>query len=216
MSKTDIIAQLKLKVLSMIDKKIVKHLSDISLTLFRKNFFGIYHGSISQKVEHNNFVINTKDAIFDEIQESTLCELNTASHDYSWNIASMEAEVHKAIYTKSHEAKYIACGMPPYTCAYALLHSTINFADYFGKMTFDSLVIHDPGDFKSWHERSVLEIPKLLELSKNSILIIRGVGVYVCDRDMNNLIKKVAILENSCRLLTLKSQFNMEQKICLL
>lgn len=209
-----IIAQFKLKVLSMIDKKIVKHLSNISLTLFRKNFFGIYHGSISKKIEHDNFVINTKDAIFDEINESTLCELNMTHKDYSWNIASMESEVHKAIYTKLHEAKYIACGMPPYTCAYSLLHDSIEFEDYFGKMTYDNILVHDPGDFKTWHERSVFEIPQLLQLSNNSIMIIKGVGVYVCDRDMNNLIKKVAILENSCRLLTLKSQFNMEQKLC--
>lgn len=200
----------------MIDKKIVKHLSDISLTLFRKNFFGIYHGSISKKTEHDHFIINTKDAIFDEIVDSTLCELNMTHKDYSWNMASMEAEVHKAIYSKLYEAKYIACGMPPYTCAYALLHSTIKFADYFGKMMYDNVIVHDPGDFNTWQERAVSEIPKLLQFSKNSVVIIRGVGVYVCDRDMNNLIKKVAILENSCRLLTLKSQFNMEQKICML
>ena len=75
----------------MVDKKIVKHLSDISLTLFRKNFFGIYHGSISKKIEHDNFIINTKDAIFDEIIESTLCELSMSHRDYSWNMASMEA-----------------------------------------------------------------------------------------------------------------------------
>ena len=52
----------------MIDKNIVKHLSDISLALFRKNFFGIYHGSISKKVDHNSFIINKKEAIFDEIE----------------------------------------------------------------------------------------------------------------------------------------------------
>ncbi|MDB4257351.1 class II aldolase and adducin N-terminal domain-containing protein [Arcobacteraceae bacterium] len=200
----------------MIDKKIVKHLSDISLTLFRKNFFGIYHGSISKKVEHNYFVINTKEAIFDEITESTLCELNMSKKDYSWNFASIEAEVHQSIYTKLHEAKYIACGMPPYTCAYSLVHDEIQFEDYFGKLTYDKIIVHDPGNFNTWYERSSIEVPKLLSLSKNSIVIIKGVGVYVCDRDMNQLIKKVAILENSCRLLTLKSQFNMEQKICLL
>jgi len=73
----------------MIDKNIVKHLSNISLTLFRKNFFGIYHGSISKKVDHDSFVINTKEAIFDEINESTLCQLKMTQKDYGWNIASM-------------------------------------------------------------------------------------------------------------------------------
>ena len=214
MSLIGIIAQLKLKVLSMIDKNIVKHLSDISLTLFRKNFFGIYHGSISKKIDQDSFVINTKEAIFDEIQESTLCQLNMKERDYSWNFASMEAEVHKGIYNEIQEAKYIACGMPPYTCAYTLQHDEIRFEDYFGKLTFDKIVVHDPGDFETWIDRSSKEIPVLLKLSPYSLIVIKGVGVYVSDRDMSNLIKKVAILESSCRLLTLKSQFNIEQKIC--
>ena len=214
MSLIGIIAQLKLKVLSMIDKNIVKHLSDISLTLFRKNFFGIYHGSISKKVDHDSFVINTKEAIFDEINEATLCQLKMTQKDYSWNIASMESEVHKAVYSQIHESKYIACGMPPYACAYTLLHDEIRFEDYFGKITFDKILVHDPGDFTTWMQRSHKEIPVLLKLSPNNLIIIKGVGVYVSDRDMNNLIKKVAILENSCRLLTLKSQFNIEQKVC--
>jgi L-fuculose-phosphate aldolase len=209
-----IIAQLKLKVLSMIDKNIVKHLSNISLTLFRKNFFGIYHGSISKKIDQDKFVINKKEAIFDEINESTLCQLRMAEKDYSWNFASMEAEVHKGIYNEILESKYIACGMPPYTCAYTLQHDEIRFEDYFGKLTFDRIVVHDPGDFETWMERSHKEIPVLLKLSPNSLIVIKGVGVYVADRDMNNLIKKVAILESSCRLLTLKSQFSMEQIIC--
>ena len=198
----------------MIDKKIVKHLSGISLTLFRKNFFGIYYGSISKKVDHDSFIINTKDAIFDEINESTLCQLKMMQKDYGWNIASMESEVHKAIYSEIHESKYIACGMPPYTCAYTLQHDEIRFEDYFGKLAFDKIIVHDPGDFKTWTERSVNEIPSLLKRSPNSLIVIKGVGVYVSDRDMNNLIKKVAILESSCRLLTLKSQFNIEEKIC--
>lgn len=198
----------------MIDKSIVKHLSEISLTLFRKNFFGIYHGSISKKVDHDSFVINTKDAIFDEINEGSLSKLQMSYKDYSWNVASIEAEIHKTIYNEIHESKYIVCGMPPYTCAYTLLNDEIRFEDYFGKMAYDTIKVYDPGDFSTWFERSKTKVPALLKHSSNNLIIIKGVGVYVSDRDMNNLIKKVAILENSCRLLTLKSQFNIEQKIC--
>jgi len=191
----------------MIDIKIVKHLSDISLALFRKNFFGIYHGSISKKVDHNSFIINKKEAIFDEIDESTLCQLSMNIHDYSWNLASIDAVIHSSIYTQIHEAKYISCGMPPYTSAYALDHNEIICEDYFGKTIFDRIVVHDPGDFQTWYDRNFIEIPTLLKLSKNNIIIIKGVGVYVYDRDMNDLVKKVAILENSCRLLALRTQF---------
>ena len=191
----------------MVDKKVVKHLADISLALFRKNFFGIYHGSISKKIDHEYFVINTKDAIFDELSNETLCQLNIEIEDYSWKSASMEAHIHKNIYKQIHEAKYIACGMPPYTTAYALDHDQILFEDYFGKTLFEELLVHDPDQFDNWYERNFFEIPTLLKFAQNNLIVIKGVGVYVYDRDINELVKKVAILENSCRLLALKSQF---------
>ncbi len=192
----------------MIDKKIVDLLSNISLALFRKNFFGIYHGSISSKVEHNKFIINTKEAIFDEIGKSSLCQLKMNNYDYSWKMASLEADIHNSIYNQIHEAKYIACGMPPYTTAYALEHDTIEFEDYFGKTLFDKIEVYDAGDFNSWYNRNQLEITKFLKQSSSHVMVIRGVGVYVYDRDINELIKKVAILENSCRLLGIKSSLD--------
>jgi len=191
----------------MIEKNIVKHLSDISLALFRKNFFGIYHGSISKKLDHNNFIINKKDAIFDEIGENALCQLSMNLHDYSWNLASIDSIIHSSIYTQIHEAKFIAFGMPPYTTAYSLEHDEIIFEDYFGKVIFDRLSIFDPGDFSTWYDRNFTEIPKALKEAKHNLIVMKGIGVFVYDRDMNDLVKKVAILENSCRLLALKSQF---------
>ncbi len=191
----------------MIDEKIVKHLCDISLTLFNKNFFGIYHGSISKKIDHTGFIINQKDAIFDKVKSDSLCELSMNNYDYTWKVASIEADIHNAIYNQIHEAKYIVCGMPPYTTAYSLNHDDIILEDYFGKIMFDTIIVHDPGDFETWYERNKFEIPTLLKLSQNHLIVIKGVGVYGYDRDMNELVKKVAILENSCRILALKSQF---------
>jgi len=191
----------------MLDNKIVNHLAKISLALFRKNFFGIYHGSLSKKTEHNEFIINTKDAIFDEIEESTLCQLSIYNQDYSWDIASIDAAIHSAIYTQIHEAKYVSCGMPPYTTAYALDHDEIICEDYFGKTTFGKIPVHNPGDFDTWYDRNFREVPILLKLSPDNIVVIKGIGVYIFDRDINNLVKKVAVLENSCRLLALRSQF---------
>ena len=52
-----------------------KQLSTLSLSMFRKDFFGIYHGSISAKTESNRFIINTKEAVFDDIDENSLIEL---------------------------------------------------------------------------------------------------------------------------------------------
>lgn len=190
----------------MIDKNIINHLSDISLTLFRKNFFGIYHGALSKKIDYQNFIINTSDAIFDEITEKSFCSLSMDKYDYSWKQASIEAHVHNAIYNQIHEAKYIAFGMPPYLTAIALEHDMIEFKDFFGKTHFGTIFVHDPGNFTTWYDRNSLEIPTLLKLSSTNVIVIKGIGVYVYDRDINSLVKKVAILENSARLLAIKKQ----------
>lgn len=191
----------------MIDPNTVKLLSDLSLTMFRKNFFGIYHGAISSKVDHNTFIINTSDAIFDEMTEKSFCKLNMNKRDYRWNVASIESEIHSTIYNNIHEAKYIAFGMPIYTTAYTFEHDEIIFDDYFGKTEFSKIRVYDPGDFNSWYDRNSLEITKYLKESEEHVMVIKGVGTYVYDRDINNLVKRIAILENSCRLLSIKSTY---------
>jgi L-fuculose-phosphate aldolase len=191
----------------MIDKDVVKLLSDLSLTMFSKNFFGIYHGAISAKLDQYNFTINTSDAIFDKMDEKSLCTLNINKQDYRWNIASIESHIHATIYANIHEAKYIAFGMPIYTTSYTFEHDKIVFEDFFGKTTFGEILIYDPGDFSTWYKRNALEITKYLKESKNNLMIIKGIGTYVYDRDVSSLVKKMAILENSCRLLSIKTSF---------
>lgn len=192
----------------MVDKKTVKQLGDLSLTMFRKNFFGIYHGAISAKLDQENFLINTNDAIFDEMGEGSFCELNLNRQDYRWNIASIESHIHATIYTNIHEAKYIAFGMPIYTTAYTFDHDRIIFDDFFGKTEFGDIPIYDPGDFSTWYRRNALEITKYLKESNNNVMVIKGVGTYAYHRDLNELVKKIAILENSVRLLSIKTSFN--------
>ena len=65
-------------------------LSALALSMFRKDFFGIYHGSISAKTESNRFIINTKEAIFDAIDTDNLIELYY-TQDYRWKNASIDA-----------------------------------------------------------------------------------------------------------------------------
>lgn len=191
----------------MIDQKHIEQLSKLSLTLFRKNFFGIYHGSISSKLDHNSFMINTSDAIFDEMGEKSFCELSMTNRDYRWKIASIEAHIHATIYNNIHEAKYIAFGVPIYTTAYTFEHDEIVLDDYFGRTSFGKIKVIDPGDFSTWYDRNALEITKYLKETNTHVMIIKGIGVYVYDRDINELVKKVAIIENSCRLLSIKSSF---------
>jgi L-fuculose-phosphate aldolase len=194
----------------MLDQETVKLLSDLSLSMFTKNFFGIYHGAISSKLDQNNFMINTKDAIFDKMDDKSFCVLNMNKQDYRWNISSSESHIHSSIYSNIHEAKYIAFGMPIYTTAYALVHDKLVFEDFFGKTLFNEISVYNPGDFSTWYKRNALEITKYLKESTHNLMVIKGVGTYVYDRDVYELVKKIAILENSCRLLTIKSSFSQK------
>ena len=186
----------------ILDKFIVQQLEKISLSMFRKAFFGIFHGSISARVEHNKFIINKREAIFDEMNEDSLIELYF-NKDYRWNEASIDSEIHLNIYQNIHEAKYIAYGMPPFTMAYSLNHNKIIPKDYFGYKKFGNLKIYDPKHFEDWYERAPIDIVRYFKEQKSQVIIVRGYGVYVYDRDIHQLAKKMAIIEHSCRLLQL-------------
>ncbi len=177
-------------------------LSTLALAMFRKDFFGIFHGSISAKTESNRFVINTKEAIFDSLDSATLIELYYKK-DYRWNQASMDANIHHSIYSQISDAKFICFTMPPFTTAYSLDHNIITPRDYFGYSELGSVDIIDPRSFDDWYERASSEIAYYFQSKKRDIMVIRGYGVYAYNRDIHEMAKKIAILEKSCRLLLL-------------
>jgi L-fuculose-phosphate aldolase len=184
-----------------------KKLTSLALSMFRKDFFGIYHGSLSAKTEPNRFVINTKEAIFDAIDEKNLIELYF-NKDYRWNMASIDASIHHGIYSTISEAKFICFSMPPFTTAYSLERNIIIPKDYFGHKEIGSLDIVDPKDFTNWYERAQTEIANYMLKNKTDIMVIKGYGVYIYNRDLNEMAKKLSILEKSCRLLMLDNSKN--------
>ncbi|MDQ1263458.1 MAG: L-fuculose-phosphate aldolase [Campylobacterota bacterium] len=190
------------------NKEHLKHkLYTLALAMFRKDFFGIYHGSISAKTESNRFIINTKEAIFDALDDSTLIELYFKK-DYRWNQASMDANIHHSIYSQISDAKFICFSMPPFTTAYSLEHNIITPRDYFGYSELGSIEIVDPKNFDDWYERASSEIAYYFQSKKTDIMVIRGYGVYTFNRDIHEMAKKIAILEKSCRLLLLDTTKN--------
>ena len=189
-----------------------QQLSTLSLSMFRKDFFGIYHGSISAKTESNRFIINTKEAIFDAIDESSLIELYFKK-DYRWNQASIDARIHFNIYSQISDAKFISFSMPPFTTAYSLEHNIISPKDYFGHQEIGSIEIVDPKQFDDWYDRAESEITYYFQTKKTNIMVIRGYGVYAFNRDLDEMAKQLAILEKSCRILMLdstNSDFNFD------
>ncbi len=179
-----------------------RRLSSLALSMFRKDFFGIYHGSISAKTESNRFLINTKEAIFDALDDGSLIELYFKK-DYRWNQASIDAKIHFSIYSQISEAKFICFSMPQFTTAYSLKNDIIIPKDYFGDKEIGSISIIDPKKFDDWYDRADSEIAYYLQSQKTNIMVIRGYGVYAYSRDIHEMAKKLAILEKSCRLLML-------------
>lgn len=184
------------------DKQLIQEMGKISLSMFRKNFFGVFHGSLSAKIGDNRFIINKKDAIFDEIKEESLITLYH-SRDYRWQEASIDSCIHSSIYQNISEAKYIAYCLPPFTMAYTLRFNKIAPRDYFGTMSFRTIDVYDPRDFETWYERADVEIYRHMKEKRVKVVVIRGYGVYIFDRDINRLAKSIAIIENSCRILYL-------------
>lgn len=180
--------------------QIIKEIQEVSLAMFRKNFLGIFHGSISAKIEKDRMIINKKDAIFDGLCEDKLIELSSKK-DYRWEDASVDANIHLNIYKNIREAKFICYAMPPFTTSYALTHDMIIPKDYFGAKEFDSLEVYSIKHFDDWYERAEIEIPRYLKEHKTNIMVIRGYGTYAYARDMFHIAKTVALLENSCRVL---------------
>lgn len=182
-------------------------LSTLALSMFRKDFFGIYHGSISAKTESNRFIINTKEAIFDALDDNSLIELYYKK-DYRWNQASIDSNIHHSIYSQISDAKFICFSMPPFTTAYSLDHNIVTPKDYFGYTELGSIEIVDPRNFDDWYERASSEIAYYFQSKRTDIMVIRGYGVYTFNRDIHEMAKKIAILEKSCRLLLLDNTKN--------
>ncbi len=182
-------------------------LATLALSMFRKDFFGIYHGSISAKSESNRFIINTKEAVFDAIDDSNLIELYF-KRDYRWNQASIDSRIHFSIYSQISEAKFICFSMPPFTTAYSLKHNIISPRDYFGHKEVGSIEIFDPKQFDDWYDRAESEIAYYFQTNKTNIMVIRGYGVYTYNRDLHEMAKQLAVLEKSCRLLMLENSEN--------
>lgn len=194
-----------------IDSKIIKELMGVSLAMFRKNFFGIFHGAISVKLDDSKFLINTKDAIFDDISPSNLTILSH-KQDYSWQEASIDAFIHSFIYREINEAKYIAYTLPPFSMAYSLNNKKIMLKDYFGYKNFKEIHIYDPKEYSSWYERADVEICNFLKQHKVNFVIVKGYGIYIYERDIYQLAKTIAIIENSARILLL-SEINQLSKM---
>ncbi|PHS41306.1 MAG: hypothetical protein COB07_02210 [Sulfurovum sp.] len=189
----------------MVDKHLIEDIKHVSLSLFNKNFFGVYHGSISARVSTNSFIINNKETILDEVTEASLVKLDFHKRDYRWSMANPDVYIHEHIYENIPNAKYVSYTMPPYATAYSLKHGKVSPQDYFGKTILGEVIVYDPKNIDDWLERAPYEIPQFFQKHDSHLLLIKGFGLIAYDRDITEMAKKISILENSCRLLALSA-----------
>jgi len=187
------------------DKHLIEDIQHISHSLFEKNFFGVYHGSISARLSANSFIINSKDTILNEVTEDSLVRLDCQKRDYRWSLANTDVHIHEHIYESIPSAKYVCYTMPPYATAYSLKHGKVLPQDYYGKKVLDAVTIYDPKSFEDWIDRAPYEIARFFQRNETHLLLIKGFGLIAYDRDITEMAKKIAVLENSCRLLALSA-----------
>lgn len=175
----------------------------MSKSMFIKGFFGIFHGSISKKIDNNKFIINKKNAVFDHLDDDNMLLLYTKK-DYRWNDASIDSDIHLNIYKNIDEAKFICYAMPAYAVACSLKYDAIEPKDYFGCLNIPKLPVYNPKQFADWYERAPSEIYRYMLENNTNVMIIKGYGVYAYARTLHSLAKTIALVENSCKVL----QFN--------
>ncbi len=189
----------------MMDKHLIDDIKHVSLSLFNKNFFSVYHGSISARVSQYSFIINSKDTILNEVTEESLVKLDYQKRDYRWSMANADVHIHENIYETIPNAKYVCYTMPPYATAYSLKHGKVSPADFYGKKVLGEIIVYDPKNMEDWLERAPFEIPQFFQKHDTHLLLIKGFGLISYDRDITEMAKKISILENSCRLLALSA-----------
>jgi L-fuculose-phosphate aldolase len=189
----------------MVDKHLIEEIKHVSLSLFNKNFFSVYHGSISARISSSGFIINSKDTILDEVTEESLVKLDCHKRDYRWSMANSDVNIHEQIYESIPNAKYVCYTMPPYATAYSLKHGKVSPQDYYGKQILGEVIVYDPKNMDDWLERAPYEIRKFFQKHETHLLLIKGFGLISYDRDITEMAKKISVLENSCRLLALSA-----------
>ncbi len=187
------------------DKHLIEDIQRISHSLFEKNFFGVFHGSISARVTANGFIINSKDTILNKVTEESLVRLDCQKRDYRWSLANSDVHIHEHIYESIPNAKYVSYTMPPYATAFSLRHGKVSPQDYYGKQILGEVIVYDPKNFDDWIERAPYEVSRFFLKNDAHLLLIKGFGLIAYDRDITEMAKKIAILENSCRLIALSN-----------
>jgi L-fuculose-phosphate aldolase len=184
----------------MVSKDLENEYKIVSQALFQKDFLHIYHGSLSVRTNDDKFLINKRASIFSELN-STI-EVHFAE-DISWKESSIDTDIHSKVYQTIPEAKCITQIFPVNLVTYSLYYKKFKPVDYIGEFLIGELDIIHSVDYSHWKDQSDSIITH--EFLSKDVVIIKGIGAFIYDRDLRSLARKASILENSAKIL-LKSK----------
>ena len=167
--------------------------------MMRENILGMFHGSISLKKNNDKFIINRREAIFDEIDENSLIELSMFQQSM-WGMGSNQSHIHAAIYEGIPQAKYIVFSASVHIVSCSLNGDTIEPKDYFGKLMYPKIPVYDMKNIADWQDRASSEIVKYFKETQSNMMIVKGEGIYCYDRNLPSLIKRLSVIERSCHI----------------
>ncbi len=184
----------------MIEDYFLNLLKKSSKVLYDRGFIGLYHGAVSARNTHQSFIINSKSAFLNALTKESLIELDF-NPSKVWENASHQANIHAKIYTKVPSAKFISSIFATSIITASLVFDEIVPIDYFGKILYDKIPIYDPKAFSDWDDRAPHELSEYFKNSKEQIIIIKGVGLYCANRDLDNMIRNIAVINKTCEVL---------------
>ena len=177
----------------MIVNTLLKEYELITKELFDKGFLSIGLGSISMKLKEDLMLINKHNKHY--LEEDFIKKVHILREDISWKEINPDIKLHSEIYKHHSNAKAIAHIFPINTMTLSQTQHFINPLDFIGKTTLNRVKIIEIPSKTEWNENKSFIISK--NLFQRDIIIIRGFGVFICARDLRELLKKAIILENS-------------------
>ena len=184
-----------------IDTALITSLCEVSNSMSKKGLFGILYGSISARLGKENFLINRRDALLDNMNIDCFMTLHD-KEDYRWKEASLDSYIHASIYRNFIDAQFVICAYAPFISAYSLKRRMLNPNDYIGyKVLGKQCEILDCKDYDTLYERVDTDIVRYFKTHNTNFVVIKGLGIYAYGRDLHSVAKIIDTAENTCKIL---------------
>lgn len=173
--------------------------------LSNNKLISTFCGSISMRFENSSFFVNKQDIFFTLPNDDDFILLE-GKKDYRWREACEHAPIYQNIFKSITTAKVACICMPTFLSAYGLEHASFEPKDILGS-EFGNIFIYDTKDPDDWLERAPSEIVRHFISTGSCVMLLKGAGVCAYERTFGELARKLIILENSAKLLTIARKF---------